>query len=512
MEEKDIVLEIQHVDKKFPGVHALKDISFHIKRGSVHALVGENGAGKSTLIKLITGAYSLESGVINYYHKGQTLHVKNPLEAKKHGISVAYQDLQVAPELTVAENFFLGKMPRNQFGVVDWKRMYEQAAGILENCDMGYIDPQQKMKRLTVSQQAMVTVAKISNEQSDLIIFDEPTALLPNEDVEKLFRVMKEMKAKGTSIIYISHHLEEVMRICDMVTVLKDGTLVDTLPIEELDEDKMVSMMVGREIEDIYGISHPPLGEEVLRVENLCSGKKFSNISFSLKRGEILGFFGLIGSGRTEIMRSIYGADRFDSGEIYVYGEKVNIRKVKDATSHRIGLVPEDRRAQGLALPLSVTTNINMSNYGPITRMGLVNQKKELERSEGFIKKLRIKAYSGRQVVRNLSGGNQQKVVISKVLCEGGEIIIFDEPTIGVDIGAKKEIYSLMEELVKEGKSILFISSYLPEVMGLSDRIIVMHEGMVSGQITLEEIKTLQSAAEERIMKMASNIERSEAV
>ncbi|MBC8535363.1 sugar ABC transporter ATP-binding protein [Feifania hominis] len=499
------IIEVKDVSKSFPGVKALKHVSINFERGKVHGLVGENGAGKSTLIKILTGVYSLDSGVVDYAYQDRVLHIQNPLQARQYGISAAYQDLTVAKELSVGENFFLGKVPRNKLGFVDWNTMYQKASEVLEECHIVGVDPKKPIKSLTVSQQAMATIAKISNENANVVIFDEPTALLPNEDVDKLFEVIRAMVARGTSIIYISHRLEEVMAICDTVTVLKDGAVVDTVPASTLDVDKMVSMMVGRTIEEIYSIEHVTPGEEVLRVENLARGDVFENVSFSLRKGEILGFFGLVGSGRTEIMRCIFGADRRTAGDIYIYGKKAKISCVKDATNAKLGLVPEDRRNHGLALPLSVTANINMADYDSISTLGIVNRKQEEQRSREYIDRLNIKAYSGKQIVRNLSGGNQQKVVISKILAKGGEILIFDEPTIGVDVGAKKEIYLLIEELIQQGKSIILVSSYLPEVMGLCDRMVVMCEGRVSGEITKNKINEIGSeAAEELILKMAS--------
>lgn len=515
MNASEYVLDARQVSKTFPGVRALDGVSLQIKRGEIRALIGENGAGKSTLIKVITGVYKNEEGAVDYYTKdGQRVHIENPMQAKHNGISAAYQDLMVANELTVAENFFLGKVPTNAFGVVDWKTMVKKSKEYLDDCDMGHIDPRKKIRDLTISQQAMITVAKMRSENANFVIFDEPTALLPNEDVEKLFKVIRKLRDNGSTILYVSHRLEEIMEICDSVTVLKDGKLVTTMPIEEVNVDKMVSLMVGREIDDMYNIRHVPIGKEVLRVENFNHGRAYHDISFTLHQGEILGFFGLVGAGRTEVMRAMFGLDARDTGEVYLNEKKADIRNSGDALRNNVGLVPEDRRKQGLAMPLSVTHNINSSSYSSIRRLGfLVNLRAERERSDSYMQKLRIKAYSGRQIVRNLSGGNQQKVVLSKILCRGGEIIIMDEPTVGIDVGAKKEIYALMEELIHEGKSILFVSSYLPEVMGLSDRIVVMCEGHKSGEITREEIlNATGAAAEEKIMLMASRVDGKEYV
>lgn len=508
--DSSYVCQVKNVSKSFPGVKALDGIDLNIDRGKVHGLVGENGAGKSTLIKILTGAYKLDNGTVDYYNNGKLLHISDTLQAKRNGISTAYQDLLVAADLTVAENFFLGCAPKNKLGMVDWRKMYAESDRILAEYDMGYVNSRALIRNLTISVQAMINIVKIANEKANMVIFDEPTALLPNEDVRKLFAIIKRMRDEGTSVLYISHRLEEVLEICDTVTVLKDGKLVDTLPISEVNEDKLVSLMVGRDIEDIYGINHPELGTEVLRVENLSRDDVFRDVNFDLKKGEIIGFFGLVGSGRTEIMRCLYGADKLTSGKIYVDGKETKISSVKDANNKKFGLIPEDRRKQGLAMPLSIAQNINMSDYDSITRFGLINRKREEQRARQFIDALNIKAYSSKQKVENLSGGNQQKVVISKILCKGGEIIIMDEPTVGVDVGAKKEIYNLIEKLVNEGKAIIFVSSYLPEVMGISDRINVTCEGHLTGTVTRQEIEKIgYTAAEEKIMKFASKVERS---
>ena len=501
-----VVLQITNLDKKFPGVHALKDVTFSIQRGQIHGLVGENGAGKSTLIKSITGAYTYDSGEILFIdEEGAKTRVDNPLSAKKLGIAAAYQDLMVAPELTVGENFFLGRVPKTSLRTVDWNYIHNYAAQILQEYGI-QVNPKTPMKNLTVSQQTMVTIAKLSSEQAKLIIFDEPTALLPNQEVQTLYNILRKLKDKGVSMIYISHRLDEIMEVCDSVTVLKDGEVVDTRPISELDEAKLISMMVGRSMSDLYTIEKSSPGEVIFEVEHLTREGVFKDISFNLRKGEVLGFFGLIGSGRTEVMRCLYGADRYHEGKILLYGKELGIKRVRDAQKAGIGLIPEDRRGQGLALGMDVAHNINMADMGSVSRCGLVHYKKFNQRCKSFMDRLRIKAYSGKQVVRNLSGGNQQKVVIAKVLSGTGDILIMDEPTVGVDVGAKREIYQLIGDLVRDGEhSVIFVSSYLPELLGISDRVIVFHEGRLTGELTSEEIHAMSpSEAEETILTYAS--------
>ena len=506
MLRESAVLHIRNLDKKFPGVHALKEVSFSVQRGQIHGLVGENGAGKSTLIKCITGAYTYDSGEILFIdEKGIKTRVDNPLSAKKIGIAAVYQDLMVAPELTVGENFFVGRLPRTALKTVNWKYIYSYAAKTLQEYGI-QVNPKTPMKNLTVSQQTMVTIAKLSCEQAKLIIFDEPTALLPNQEVQTLYNILRKLKEKGVSMIYISHRLDEIMEICDCVTVLKDGEVVDTRPIADLDESKLISMMVGRTMSQLYTIEKSSPGEVVLEVEHLTRAGVFKDISFNLHKGEVLGFFGLIGSGRTEVMRCLYGADRYHEGKISLHGKELCIKGVRDAQKAGIGLIPEDRRGQGLALGMDVAHNINMADMGSVSQCGLVHYKKFNQRCKNFMDRLRIKAYSGKQVVRNLSGGNQQKVVIAKALSGTCDILIMDEPTVGVDVGAKLEIYQLIGDLVKDGKtSVIFVSSYLPELLGISDRIIVFHEGRLTGELTNEEIHAMSSPeAEETILTYAS--------
>lgn len=491
---QDTILKIEHISKFYPGVTALNDVSFAIKKGEIRALVGENGAGKSTLIKCIMGVERPDKGKISMNYDGQWVSHSSALEAQNHGVFANYQNVNIAPDLSVAENYFLGKEPKTKFGTVDWDKMHEESKKIIKKFSMD-INPGDKIRKLPIAMQAMITISKISvNEDVRLVIFDEPTALLENEKVETLFKFIRELKEKGVSVIYISHRLEEIMGICDSVTVLKDGSYVDTKPISEVTKDSLITMMVGREMSNIYDIKHQELGEEVLRVENFSDSTHFQDISFSLHKGEILGFMGLVGAGRSELMRALFGAEKRLTGDVYIHDRKTEIRNPSDAMEQGICFLTEDRRADGLALQLPIKTNINMNSYNMISKCGVISLKKEEERAEDYSQRVNVKTPSVLQLVGNLSGGNQQKVVIAKLLCRDPDILIFDEPTVGIDVGAKEEIYKIMESLTEQGKSIILISSYLPEVMGLSDRLIVIAKGKITAQFGSKELKTLSEA------------------
>ena len=498
---QDTILKIEHVSKFYPGVTALNDVSFTLQKGEVRALVGENGAGKSTLIKCIMGVERPNQGKISMNYNGEWVVNSNAVEAQAHGVFANYQHVNIAPDLSIAENYFLGRQPKNALGMVDWKKMAQDSKKIIDKFEMG-VDPLEKIRELPIAMQAMVTISKISvNEDIRIVIFDEPTALLENEKVDILFRFIAELKARGVSIIYISHRLEEIMQICDSVTILKDGTYVDTLPIESVTKDSLIQKMVGRPATDIYNIQHFEPGEELLRVENFTDSKHFKNINFELRRGEILGFFGLVGAGRSEIMRAMTGVEKRLTGNVYLHGKKANIKNPTDALHNGIGFLTEDRRADGCALKLDIKTNVNMSSYDMISTGGFVNLRKETKRAQEYSKNVNVKTPSISQLVGNLSGGNQQKVVIAKLLCRDPEILIFDEPTVGIDVGAKQEIFKLIEALTAQGRGVILISSYLPEVMGLSDRLIVMAQGKITAEYDKEALKTL---TEEDVLRMAS--------
>lgn len=500
--KKQEVVSMEKISKTFPGVKALDNVGFSVYPGEVHALVGENGAGKSTLIKILMGVFQKDEGTI--YLNGEKTEINNPAQARALGLGAVYQDVMLAPHLTVGENFFLGKLPQTSVKTVDWKTVNRVTASVLESLDIK-INPKTLVKNLTVAQQEMVVIAKTIHEEARVIIFDEPTALLAGDETEELFSLIEKLKKKNVGIIYISHRMEEIFRVSDRVTVLKDGKYVTTLITAQTNENTLISLMVGRDARDMYAIKHGNLEDEtVLEIDNITKRGKFENISFKLKKGEILGMFGLVGSGRTDIVRCIFGAEKFDSGEIRVDNKKVEIKSPIDAIKLGIGLLPEDRKKQGLCLGLAVSNNINLALYPEISKFGVVNASKEKSVAEEFRKSLAIKTPSLMQKVRNLSGGNQQKVVMAKWLSKRSRIFIFDEPTAGVDVGAKAEIYKLFETLTRQGNSIIMISSYLPEIMGLADRAAVISEGKLMGILSREEYSAMSNADEEKFIKMAS--------
>lgn len=491
------IIELKSINKIFPGVKALTDVNLEVKAGEVHALVGENGAGKSTLIKIIMGVYSKTSGEM--YVNGKKVEIKNPIEAREHGLGAVYQDVNLAQHLSVGENFFMGKLPKTKYGLIDYKKVYEETKKTLESLEI-FVDPNAIINELSIAQQEMVSIAKIIHEKANLVIFDEPTALLTNDETEQLFKIIDKLKKDNVGIIYISHRMEEIFQKCDRATILKDGQWVNTVNIKDTNEDELISMMVGRNVEDMYSIPEVAPGETVLNVEGLSKEGCFEDINFEVKKGQIFGMFGLVGAGRTEIVRSIFGADQFDKGNVYINGKKVNIQSPKDAIKMGIALLPEDRKEQGLAMKLSVSDNTNLASLDKISKLGMVNDEIARKEAEKYKESLRIKTPSIYQLVKNLSGGNQQKVVISKWLSRNSNIFIFDEPTVGVDVGAKVEIYKLFGKLLEEGNAIIIISSYLPEVMGLSSEMMVMYEGKQMGIVQRKDYD------EERIIKLASGI------
>jgi ribose transport system ATP-binding protein len=491
------IVEMKNISKEFPGVKALSNVDLDIRKGEVHALVGENGAGKSTIIKILMGVYTKTSGEI--FIEGKQVEFKAPSQAQKYGLGAVYQDVNLAKHLSVAENFFMGNLPRTKFGTVDYKKMHEETKAVLDSIQV-YVNPKTIIRNLSVAQQEMVSIGKTFHQKAKLVIFDEPTALLTNDETKQLFKIIELLKENNVGILYISHRMEEIFEISDRVTVLKDGNKVGTVQTNETNEDELINMMVGRNVENMYDIEKPIPGDIILEVENLGRQGVFHNINFNIRKGEIFGMYGLVGSGRTEIVRSIFGADMKDSGSVIVKGKEANYKSPKDGIEAGIALLPENRKDEGLALILSVSTNTNMVSIDKISSNGIINNKKGYKIAEEYVNALRTKTPSIHQLVKNLSGGNQQKVVISKWLAKGSDIFIFDEPTVGVDVGAKREIYKIFEDLLKQGKSIIVISSYLPEIMGLADRILVMHEGKQMDILNKSEF------SDEYILKLASGI------
>ena len=495
------IVSIKGLVKDFPGVRALSGVDLEVYPGEVHALIGENGAGKSTLIKILMGIYSKTAGEI--YVEGELKEARSPVQAQAFGFGAVYQDVNLAQHLSVAENFFMGQLPKTKLGTVDFKMIHRATKEILESIHV-HVDPKAIIRTLSVAQQEMVAIGKTIFQKAKLVIFDEPTALLTNDETKQLFQMIGRLKNSGVGILYVSHRMEEIFSICDRATVLKDGALVGTVPIGQTTQDQLIAMMVGRNVENMYQIQHQAPGETILKVDNISRGRAFSNISFEVRKGEIFGMFGLVGSGRTEIVRSLFGADVKEGGTVTLYGKQADFVRPAQGIKAGVALLPENRRAQGLALGLSVSDNINMVAQNKIIRYGVVNNHESVKIAKRFCNALRIKTPSFYQRVKNLSGGNQQKVVISKWLEQDSELFIFDEPTVGVDVGAKLEIYKIFETLLKEGKTIIMISSYLPEVMGLADRMLIMYEGRQTGILSRDEFQ------EERILRLASGIKGKE--
>ena len=496
----NLLLEMNGIDKRFSGVHALKGVHFDLRYGEVHALVGENGAGKSTLMKVLTGIHQPDAGEITY--EGKPYAVKNIGESQNLGISMIHQELNMMNDLTVAQNIFIGREAMAGGFIIRDGDMVKETEKLFRHIGIN-IDPNLQLGKLTVGKQQMVEIAKAISRDCKILVLDEPTAALTQSEIEELFTIMTDLKAKGIGMIYISHRMDEINRISDRITVMRDGEYVDTVNTADVTKDDIISMMIGRVVyEDPKTKSEVPKDAPVvLEVRNLTSGKTVRNVSFQLRRGEILGFSGLMGAGRTEVARAIFGADPYDSGEIYVNGKQVFIKSPEDAVKHGIGYLSEDRKRYGLMLIKSVAENTAISSMERYTRFGLINDRLLKEESQAENEKLRTKTPSMEQALKNLSGGNQQKVIIARWLIKNSDILIFDEPTRGIDVGAKSEIYKLMNDLAKQGKSIIMISSELVEILRMSDRVLVMCEGRKTGELDISE------ANQENIMQLATKRE-----
>jgi len=487
----DMLLQLIDISKQFPGVLALNKVRLDIREGEVLALVGENGAGKSTLIKVLTGALSGWTGQV--FWKKKPLEVHHPWEAQQAGISTIYQELTLCPDISVAENVFLGREPRKKSGLIDWGKMNAMTAEVLAQLGVE-VAPTVQVSSLTVATQQQIEIARALTMNAQLIVMDEPTSSLSDHEIKTLMKIVKELRAKGISILYISHKFDEIFQVSDRISVLRDGQYIGNLNTAEASMDKVLSMMVGRTVDIRFKERSCEIGDVIFSVEGLTRSGVFQDIRFDLRQGEILGISGLVGAGRTEIARAVFGIDRADSGKITVNGQMRPMpRSPKEALRLGIGFLPEDRKEEGLVLTMPLQSNITMTDLAKNRRNFVIRFQKERRLVKEYIEKLSIKTPSMEQLTRNLSGGNQQKAVIAKWLASASRILIFDEPTRGVDVGSKAEIYSLMNELVEQGYSIIMISSELPEVMGMSDRIMVMHEGKIAGvfhknQVTPEEI------------------------
>jgi ribose transport system ATP-binding protein len=495
------LISVTSLSKRFPGVRALHNVQFQLRAGEVHALMGENGAGKSTLMKILAGVYTRDSGDILY--DGQPVNFQSPREAQAVGIGIIHQELQLMNHLTVAQNIFIGREPRSRLRMfLDEDKLNAQARDILSRMHVK-LDPRANVGRLTVAKQQMVEIAKALSFDSRVLIMDEPTSALNDAEIADLFRIIGELKRRGVGVIYISHKMDELKRISDRVTVLRDGEYVATVETKDASVEDIISMMVGRRLADVeptHGSTER--GEIALEVRHLNAGALVRDVSFALHRGEILGFAGLMGAGRTEVARAVFGADPVTSGETWVQGVKVRIRKPSDAVAHGIGYLSEDRKQFGLAVGMDVESNIVMSNLGKFLSFGVFLRRARIRETAGrFIRLLAIRTPSATQQVRLLSGGNQQKIVIAKWLERDCDVLFFDEPTRGIDVGAKSEIYKLLRTLAAQGKAIVMISSELPEILQMSDRILVMCEGRITGELTAAQ------ATQERIMQLATQRE-----
>ena len=493
------ILEMIDIKKSFSGIYALSGINFSLEMGEVHALLGENGAGKSTLIKVLGGIYKPDSGTIKI--NGQEVEINGVSDAQEKGIGIIHQEIVLVPYLTVAQNLFLGREIKTKFGTVDMRETNRRAGEMLANLGVN-IHPDTLVESLTIAQQQMVEIVKAVSFDGRIIVMDEPTAAITDREVELLFEHIRSLTAKGVAIIYISHRMDEIFSICDRVSVYRDGQYIGSGDTKDLDEAQLIKMMVGREITDVFPKLEAEIGDVVFEAKNIVrADNKVKGVSLSVRRGEILGIGGLVGAGRSELVEGIFGMHELASGEIFVKGKQVKVHSPKDIIKEGVALITEDRKVTGLNLSGSVNDNIAMVAIKKLLSHGLYNKNKARAASMEYIKKLNIKTPSGDQITGNLSGGNQQKIVIAKWLLNDPDIIILDEPTRGIDVGAKRDIYLLLGKLVQQGKAVIMISSEIPELMGVCDRIMVMCEGNLSGEVQRDAF------SQERIMTLASAIE-----
>lgn len=494
--DQKIKLRVSQIEKSFPGVKALKRIDFAVRRGTVHALCGENGAGKSTLMKIINGIYKPDAGQIFIDEK--PVKIQNPIHARQHGIAMIAQELNYVPEMSIEENLFLGRLPVTKFGKVDWKLLRKNTIDFLKAENLPY-KPTQKLKTLTVSDIQMLEIIKAISNNAEIIVMDEPTSSITQREVEMLFKKINELKKQGVSIIYISHKLDEVFQIADDITVLRDGSVVETHPANEMTMDQVISLMVGRKMENVYPKEEVKIGDKLLEVKGLGSTGIFKDVSFHVSRGEIVGFAGLVGAGRTEVMRAIFGLDPINSGDILINGEKVSINTVNDSIRHKMVMLSEDRRRFGIIPIRSVMENASISSLEKIIYNGYAHEKEERKLVGEYFKKMNVKTPSLDTPIQSLSGGNQQKVLLAKWMLRDPQILILDEPTRGIDVGAKFEIYKLMVEMAKQNRAVIMVSSELPELIGMCDRIYVMSQGRITGELKRDEF------SQETIMKYATS-------
>jgi len=486
------ILKMQGISKVYGGINALTDVELDLQEGEILCLLGENGAGKSTLMKILSGVVEPTKGEIYLYDK--KIDIKNPQVAHENGISTVYQELVQFPDMTIMENIYVGRYPKKH-GMIDFQELRRRTLALMDELDI-HFDPEEYIRNLSVAQRQLVEIMKAVSFDSKIIIFDEPTSSLTSEETAILFRIIESLRQRNISMVYISHRLEDIFAIGDRITVLRDGCNSGGGMVKDLDTDQVIALMVGRNVENQFPKKKIEIGEEILRVEHICN-EKVKDASFSLRRGEILGFGGLVGAGRTELIRAVMGLDKC-TGKIYKNGQEISNKSPMDAIRNKFALVPEDRKDQGLVLILSLMKNIEMSSLKTVSSFGLMNFKAEAECADHYMGQLHVKASGHNQNAGDLSGGNQQKVVIAKGLATKPDILILDEPTRGIDVGSKAEIYEIMGDLAEQGVSIIMISSELPELLNMSDRIIVMREGVITGELSMSE------ATEESVMKLAT--------
>jgi ribose transport system ATP-binding protein len=506
LEESNLIegdlLRLEDISKSFPGVRALHGVHLEVCRGEVHALLGENGAGKSTLMKILSGAYARDSGRILW--DGREVEIRSPREAQALGIGIIYQEFNLVPQLSIAENVFMGRelFKNKALDILDWPAMYRRTGELLAEVHLN-LDPRRPVKGLGVAHQQMVEIAKALSLDAKLLIMDEPTSALTDTEIHQLFDVIRKLKSRGVAVIFISHHLDEVFEICDRGTVLRDGEFIKTVDLKSATPDELIQLMVGRSLDQQFPKVAARRGREALRVEGMTLAGQIEDVSFSAYTGEILGLAGLIGAGRSELIKTIFGADKADRGRVFVFGKEVHIRSPKAAVRAGMGLLPEDRKQEGLVLLLSVMENVSLASLDRLRdRIGLLRLKDERRVARSFVDRLRILTPSLEQPVQFLSGGNQQKVVLAKWLASQSKILIFDEPTRGIDVGAKVEVYNLMNSLVENDVAVIMVSSEMPELLGMSDRILVMHEGRLTAEFPRAE------ATQEKVLAAAMGVEQ----
>jgi len=495
--QEEYIIQMKNISKHFGGVKALTDVSFNVRKGEIHALIGENGAGKSTLMKILAGAYQKDTGQILI--NGEEARITTPKSVIHLGVSVIYQEFMLAPDLTVAENIYIDRLADSGL-FINWKDLRMRAKEQLVKLGFDDIDPEAKVGSLSVAYQQIVEIAKCLARNSKVLVFDEPTAVLTFSETRKLLSIIQNLKQNGVSIIYISHRLEELLEISDHITVLKDGGYVGTVPTSSINKEELVEMMVGREITQLFPERNAVIGDEILKVENLNAGKTVRDVSFTIKSGEVVGFSGLVGSGRTEAMRTIFGADKRDSGKVVFLGKEVNFKDPKEAIQHGFGLLPEDRKKQGLLLEQSIRMNTTLASMFKIKKAGIINHRKEKNYVKDLLASISTKYGSMEDHANSLSGGNQQKIALAKWLSADCKCLVFDEPTRGVDVGAKTEIYKIINKLAEDGVGVIVISSEMSEIIGLCDRAIVMRQGSIAGEVGKSEL------SENNLIKLAMGV------